>query len=199
MALVTVARLREYLNQVKAGAGEDARLANILTEAESIVVDALGFTFFDDGVDWADIAASTKRVTSERSQYLRLPPYLAGSIASIVVVDGVTTTNVTVEEDTYEEQPSFYLFRPAGWGGKRYAVTATFGYGPVPGSVREVLLELAVNIWRQKDQGLFQQVQGVDSANNAVGGGSLKYVGGLNAMQRTILVNVRRQFTEVVH
>ena len=63
----------------------------------------------------------------------------------------------------------------------------------------EICLELAVNIWRQKGQGLFQQIQGVDVVGNAVGGGSLKYVGGLNAEQRKTVMKVRAQYIEVLH
>lgn len=200
MAIVTTTRLREYLDQVKAGEAIDAALGRILERAESIVVGALGFTFFDDGVEWDDVAATTKRLRSEPSKYLRLPPYAIGSITTIAVLSGTTITTTTVDAADYEEtEEHFYLYRPDGWGGLRYAVTAKYGFGPAPGSVVELILELAVNIWRQRDQGLFQAGQGVDSANNAVGGGYLKYVGGLNADQRKIIANVRRRYVEAVH
>jgi hypothetical protein len=200
MAIVTTTLLREYLDQVKAGTAIDAALERILARAESIVVDALGFTFFDDGVAWDDIAATTKRLRSEQSKYLRLPPYEIGSIERVAVMSGTTITTTTVDGADYEETGErFYLYRPDGWGGVRYAVTAKYGYGPAPGSIVELILELAVNIWRQRGQGLFQSGQGVDAANNAVGGGFLKYVGGLNADQRKIIANVRRQYVEAVH
>ena len=200
MAIVTTTRLREYLDQVKAGTAIDGALGRILERAESIVVDALGFTFFDDGVAWDDIDPTTKRIRSEPSRYLRLPPYRVGSITAIAVLSGTTITTTTVDAAACEEtEEHFYLYRPDGWGGVRYAVTAQFGYGPAPASIVELILELAVNIWRQRDQGLFQAGQGVDSANNTVGGGFLKYVGGLNGDQRRIVANVRRRYVEAVH
>ena len=135
----------------------DGALGRILERAESIVVDALGFTFFDDGVAWDDIDPTTKRIRSEPSRYLRLPPYRVGSITAIAVLSGTTITTTTVDAAAYEEtEEHFYLYRPDGWGGVRYAVTAQFGYGPAPASIVELILELAVNIWRQRDQGLFQ-------------------------------------------
>lgn len=199
MALVTVAHLREYLSQIKASPAKDEELDTILGRAEGIVTDALGITFLDSGVGWDDVTVSTKRVQSERSQYLKLPPYRAGSIVSIYVMNGTTTTTTAIDAESYEEQESgFYLLRPNGWGGVRYAVTATFGYGPTPASIVELILELAVNIHRQKGQGLFQEAQGVSTLNNSTGGGYIKYVGGLNADQRKILSNVLRKYRDRV-
>jgi hypothetical protein len=196
--MVSVARLREYLDQVPIGAGVDTVLGNILVDAEDIVTKALGFSFFDGGVDWDDITATAKRVRSEKSVYLKLPPYLYGSITSLVVMNGTTAS--TSEITDYEETESkFNLERDSGWGGYRYQVTAKWGYGPPPGSIVQLILELAVNIWRQKDQGLFQVMQGVDTLGNNVGGGYVKYVGGLNATQARIVANVRRQYFEAFH
>jgi len=200
MAMVTVARLREYLEQVKAGAAIDTKLGNIIADAESIVVEALGFSFFDTDTTWATVAAEQKRVRSEKSKYLRLPAYLIGSIASIYLMDGTTITSSEIESDTYEEtEEHFYLYRPAGWAGLRYAVTAKFGYGPVPGAIEQLILELSVNIHRQKDQGSFQVSSGVDTLNNSTGGGFIKYVGGLNSSQMAVLRSVRRKYIEGVH
>jgi hypothetical protein len=194
--ITTVAQLREYLNQVPTGTSVDAQLTAILTRAESIVTDALGFTFFASNVTWSTVTATAKRVRSERSVYLKLPPYLVGSITSLVVMHG--STPGTAEISDYEETGSkFYLERPDGWGGHRYQVTAKWGYGPAPASIIELILELAVNIWRQKDQGLFQTAQGVDTVGNNVGGGYIRYVGGLNADQRRIVANVRRQYLDM--
>ena len=199
MGIVTVGQLRGYLNQVKAGTPLDEQLETILGRAESIVTGALGFSFFPADEGWSDVEPTVKRVQSEQSKYMRLPPYLVGSIESIALMVRTTITTATVDSADYEETGEhFYLYRPDGWGGVRYAVTAKFGYGPAPESIVELILELAVNIWRQRDQGMFQAVQGVDAANNAVGGGFLKYVGGLNADQRKIIGHVRRQFAEAV-
>lgn len=198
MPIATTAQLREYLDQVEAGVPMDGRLTNILTRAEAIVTEALGFSFFADGTDWGDITATAKRVRSEKSVYLKLPPYLYGSITSLVTISGTTAS--TTEITDYEETESkFNLYRDSGWAGQRYQVTAKYGYGPAPASIVQLILEIAVNVWRGRDQGSFQTSQGVDTLQNAVGGGYIKYVGGLNADQRRIVANVRRQYIEVTH
>lgn len=201
MAVATVDQLRVYLNQVPTGATTDEQLQAVIDRADQIVVEALGFAFFDAGDTWADVSATTKRVRAESSVYLKLPPYSYGSITSVAVVTGAGDTADTGDPVTdYDEtQERFYLYRPAGWWGGRYAVTAKYGYGPAPESVVEMVLELAVNIWRQKAQGMFQTLVGVDSGGQSTGGGSIKYVGGLNRDQRAVLAGVRRRFVEAVY
>jgi hypothetical protein len=198
--MTTVARLRHYLDQVPAGEPYSTQLSSILAAAESIVVAALGFTFFDVGTSWDDVAVSSKRVQSEPSVYLKLPPYLAGSITSIYPLSGlrVGTVGLTADVD-YEEQDRQYLYRPGGWGALRYAVTAKWGYGPPPEAIVHLLCELAVNVWRSRDQGSFQTSAGVDTLNNSTGGGFIKYVGGLNADQRRVITLTRRQYIEAIH
>lgn len=198
MSIITTANLRSYLDQLEAGASVDTQLAEIITRAQGMIDVALGFSFFDAGTEWAAIPATQKRVQSERSVYLKLLPYHYGSITALAPITGITvSTDVITDYEETEKQ--FYLYRPQGWGGGRWAVTAKYGYGPAPAAIVEVCLELAVNIWRQKGQGLFQQIQGVDSVGNAVGGGSLKYIGGMTTEQQRIVKRVRAQFIEVMH
>jgi len=201
MSMVTVAQLREYLDQTPSGATVDNKLQSIIDRAEGIVVAALGFTFFDSSTTWANVAASQKYVRSEVSKYLKLPPYQYGSITAVQEITGSGDEIALADAITnYDEtQSRFYLYRDAGWGGVRWAVTAKYGYGPAPAEIIELILELAVTIHRQKAQGLFQQSQGVDTLGNPVGGGVIKYVGGLNADQRRIIANTRRQYIDAVH
>jgi hypothetical protein len=58
--------------------------------------------------------------------------------------------------------------------------------------VQQIALELAVNMWRQRDRGLYSETQGVE------GGGSVTYIGGLNATQRMVIQRARMQWREVV-
>lgn len=197
MSIITTDQLRAYLDQVPAGAAADAKLTDIITRAQGIIDTALGFSFFDTGAAWSGVTATQKRVQSERSVYLKLPPYLDGSITAVSPITGVTVSTDLITD--YEEQARFHLYRPKGWGGGRWAITAKYGYGPAPASIVEICLELAVNIWRQKGQGLFQQMQGVDAVGNAVGGGSIKYIGGMTAEQRRTVLKVRAQYIEVLH
>jgi hypothetical protein len=185
---VTVPDLRFMLSQVEQSVATDIWFAQIIAAAERIVNDALGFTFADYGV-----TPTTKRVRAEKSRYLKLPPYKYGSITSIVKVNGVTpeTTQVTDWEETEDK---FHLYRDAYWTqNQRYEVTAIWGYGPAPESIKQLVKELSVNIWRSSDKGLFTEIIGAD------GGGQIRYIGGLNTQQRMVVTNVRAKFREVFH
>lgn len=189
MAYITAADIREYLEQVPSS--KDAVLGKIATRATSIIDQALGFSFFATGASWSSVAASARRVQSERSTYLRLPPYQYSSITSLVLISGTTvdTTQITDYEETHDQ---FYLYRAAGWGALRYVVTAKYGYGPAPDSIVELCMELAINIWRAKDKGLFTELIGVE------GGGQIRYVGGLTKQQQAIIDATRRQYLECI-
>lgn len=58
---------------------------------------------------------------------------------------------------------------------------------PVPPSVEQVCLELAVNLWRSRDRGMWADSSGVD------GEGALQYTGYMTAKQRSLLHQVRIQ------
>lgn len=168
----------------------DDLLQDCLDRARSIVDTALGFGFFDAGAAWP--SASTKKVRSEASTWLRLPPYQEGSVTEIALASD--TTDV-VDADDYEEDwdaGKFYLYREDGWEDVRYAVTAKYGYGPAPASIAQLNLELAVNIWRAKAKGMFVEV-------GAEGGGQIRFVGGLTKQQQLIVAGIRRQFVDVVY
>jgi hypothetical protein len=55
--------------------------------------------------------------------------------------------------------------------------------------VKEVALEIAVNIWRSKDKGLWTDIIGVES-----GGGGIRFIGGLTNQQKAILDAVKAQY-----
>lgn len=196
MGMVTVARAREYLDKVPAGAGNDAKIGNFIASAERIVVDALGFTFFDAGDDYP--AASAKRLRAEQSKHFKLPPYEYGSITSLVTISGtqVSTTEITDYEETEDR---FYLYRDLGWGGLRYVVTAKWGYGPAPESIIAVICELTVNEWRSKDKGGFSEQVGATEVSQQIGGGAVKFVAGLNNMQKQVIRSVRARYVDMIH
>jgi hypothetical protein len=190
MAYATLSQLRARLPQLPAGPDTDALLTEMLGQASSIVDGALGFSFFAAGGDWSSVAASVRKVRSEPSAWLRLPAYQQGSI-TLLTVAGDTAAITDYEEDWTSGK--YYLWRELGWGSERYAITARYGYGPAPASIVELELELAVNIWRAKDKGLFTEIIGVE------GGGAVRYIGGLNRQQQMVIANVRRQEREAVY
>ena len=193
MAIATTDQLREYLDQVERSPAVDEALGRILARAETIITDALGFTF----ADWDDVAAAYRDVTTDAvaSRYLRLPAYQAGSLSSVALLGGKGTAGEEATAITdYAEQSKFYLYRGEGWPASSWVrARAKWGFGPAPASIVELVIELAVNTWRSRDKGSFTEIIG------AQGGGAVRYVAGLNSQQRMIIENVRRSYTEAVH
>lgn len=196
MIYATVADFRQYLPQAEEGSATDALIAEVLERATDIVDGALGIRFLAVGEDWP--AAAVKKVSSEASVWLKPPAYQEGSITLLTEVG--STTSLTDWEERWESG-RFYLWREAGWGGKRYSVTATWGYGPVPPKIAEVVLECAVNLWRMRDRGMYQEVQtGPGTTGN--GGGqvtALRFIGGLTSQQRAILTTERAKYRDGVY
>lgn len=184
-APVTVNDLRAYLGQVPLGANEDAILQAVIDRAWSIVVQFLGYEYGAYG------AASAKTVVNSGGQYLYLPPHNPGSITSVVNQGGTAISASDWDEDEYGHlylvAANFwydwgqYNTSPS-WPRGRYTVTAAWGYGTAPASVSQVTLELAVNMWRGKDRGLWSEAIGVD------GSGALRFTGGLTNQQKAVLL-----------
>ncbi len=166
----------------------------LLEQSTSIIDGALGFSFQDN---WSP-STSVKRVRAYGGEYLILPPHKRGSIT--LVKHGTTT----IDAASYAETDSGNLqvisnavayplvwdnvFGWYGWGAGVYDVTAIWGYGPPPESIKRLCLELTINAWRTKDNGMFQEILG------AADGAALRYVGGLNSTQRMIVENVKRAY-----
>lgn len=181
----SVAELREMLPQVPASTTTDVLLGELLERATRLVEGELTFEY----APW-DGAATAKdfHVRVVESQYLQLPDYQAGTLASIYEVTAKGTTYEDTEEVTataYDILDDGRLFRYEGWPSGWYRATAVWGVGPAPSSVVQVVLEIAVNLWRGRDRGMFSDVIGVD------GGGAVGYARSLTNQQRMVLQNER--------
>ena len=188
MAYATLEQLRESLTQLRQDTPVDNMLTAMLEEAASIIDGALGFSYLPVEQDWTDVTATARHVRAEASEWFHLPPYQQGSITALALYQGAAVTD-------YEEAwwaGRFYLYRLEGWRGDRYTITAKWGFGPAPESIRRLNIELAVNIWRTKDKGSFTEIVGVE------GSGGIRYIGGLNAQQKMIIQNEQRKFREPV-
>ncbi len=189
----TVSELRQLLGQVSAGDANDDLMEVFLERATDTVDLVLGFSF----ADWPYAAEPTdKDVLSSGGQYLYLPACEAESVdkVSLITSRGKTTETTTEVEDWLAEETErpYRLYRADGWTlGAWYRVTANWGYGPAPVSVVQVTLELAVNLWRGKDRGMYSDVIGVE------GGGAVGYQRALTNQQRMILSAVRARYGEV--
>jgi hypothetical protein len=191
MAYVTVDQLKQYLKQWEGHPDEDPLFADVIARAEDIVNEYLGFEFAgydDDGVPLEAYTTATKRVKSWGTSELRLPSHEAGSI-TLVTYEGDTDALADYEEDaeTGRLVRTFTYPSTASWPVGTYEVTANWGYGTVPEAVQQVTLELAVNIFRGRDRGMWTDVIGVE------GSGGLRFTGGLTNQQRAILSAVKKR------
>lgn len=187
MAYVTVDELKKYLSQWEGFPEEDLLFGDVIDRAQSIVDEYLGFSF--DGYT----SGTVMRVQSWGTQSLRLPPHDPASVFTIKY-EGDTTllTDWQYDADTGMLLRTATYPSVGSWPMGRYEVTGNWGYGTVPESVKEVTLELAVNIWRGRDRGMWTDIVGVE------GSGGLRFTGGLTNQQRAILKSVKNRLNPVV-
>lgn len=169
----------------------DTLLQAALDRATDMVRSALRSLLADPTFDYTAYgAASTKIVYGYNSEYLTLPAYQLGSITLVEDQSGYSPSIYsTVDSDLYEAQADGRVYRAGGWSGAtRYRVTAAWGYGPTPpDAVVQLVLELAVNIWRSRDKGGFTEIVGTEGA------GAIRQIAGLNKQQQMILEDLRDQ------
>lgn len=196
--LVTPADIKLYLDQI-AGAPtsviDPALLTTVCNRAEAIVVRALGFSF----QDYADITPDTREAYGTGTPWLSIQPHQQGSVTA-VMYDGTSSPVGAIW--TEDSDGNLYITGSAPFGGygfwghdrnwarARYMVTATYGYGTAPDDIKEVALELAINILKERDKGMFSDVVGVE------GGGAVAvgYKGAFTARQKYIINAVKRQY-----
>jgi hypothetical protein len=201
-AWATTDELREYLTQLPTtlrptldgppSVDRTATLGKILDRATGIVRDAIRAMLFDPGFDYAAWpAASTRIITGHFGQYLTIPPHQAGSVTLVEWNTSAVPTEFGTFTDPWHEEANGQLYRPlswaSGWSGQlpRFRITAIWGYGPtVPDSLKEVVLELTINIWRTSDTGGFVEIVGVE------GSGGIRAVAGLTKQQQATIENV---------
>lgn len=166
-----------------------SKIDAVIDRAWSILCASLGFEFGEYPASTTD-----KVVYSAGGAELVLPPHEAGSVTTVLYPAGSTvpSTNYTQADGRLYLGGSYGYYGSSGWMTTwergRYTVTAKWGYGLAPDSIKEVALELAVNIWRGADRGLFTDVIGVE------GGGAVGYTGALTNQQKMVVNAVRRQY-----
>lgn len=108
----------------------------------------------------AGLAATVRSVAGSGTRFLRLPPYVAGSITT-VVLDPVATLPSYVEKDGY-----LVAGRNEVWD-EDYEVniTARWGFEAIPEDIREATIELSLAIWRQRDSGFARVSTEVNGAS----------------------------------
>jgi hypothetical protein len=174
-----------YLKQVDiADPNNLAKVTAVLLRAEKIVDDILQFSY----------AGYTVEERAQRSQYGAYFPLPAHEIGSVSAVTTTTAVAITY----FEEMDNGILYavnehgQEYNWNAGRYLVTAGWGFGDVPENVKEVVLEVAVNIWRSAEAGNFSDVVGV------IDGGGVGYEKALTARQKLVLKKARQKAIPIV-
>lgn len=110
-------------------------------------------TFTENG---ADVAATELVVYGDGSNYLRLPPYVSGTLVSPVSVPGGYTAQEFAERDGYIVRSSSGVLSFAPFGDGWYenvpiTVTAKWGYEATPADVKHAVIELVINLVKETD------------------------------------------------
>jgi hypothetical protein len=171
-----------YLKQITIT--DDATLLKVnavIARAQAVVDGVLELSYAEDYVN------EERQVRSSRGAYFTLPPHEIGSVSQVTTMDGGDVS------DYFQELPNGVLYAvdsggyEGNWGAGMYLVTAAWGCGPVPQDVKEVTLEVAVNLWRSAEAGRFSNVIGASD------GGAVGYEGALTPFQVMVLKNARRK------
>lgn len=106
--------------------------------------------------------ASDRTIYGDGTNYLKLPPYVPGSLNTTITVPTGYTAPSFVERDGYlilsttdGVLPPFARFYnctwPGWWSGVAITVSAKWGYEAVPADVKMAVIELTINLARETD------------------------------------------------
>lgn len=113
-------------------------------------------TFTEHG---ADVVASTRVFYGDGGTLLKLDPYVPGTLDETITVPTGYTAQTFIEGDGYliradstgipiRDTPRFY----DGWAPYiPVTVTAVWGFESTPADVKQAVIELAINLWRETD------------------------------------------------
>lgn len=191
--IITRAEVYPYLDQLTQSEANNALLDSIILRVESILELLLGFEF-----DPYPATPSTKVVYGSGTPWLSLPPHEVGSVT---LVHAESDTSLTDIEGYAEEADGSALYFTGynpyggrGWHPQRYVVTAKWGVGPAPASLKEVAIELVVNLWKDKDNGQFTDVIGVTGEGGITTGDQKA----LTARQKMVVTALKRKYTPLM-
>jgi len=109
----------------------------------------------------ADAAPSIKTFLGEGHEYLRIIPYIPGSLAAITV-DGSPVTVPTLT-DEYAERENFLIFSYAIAKNAPVTVSARWGFAQIAADIKLACIEQGLFQWRRKDLA-FADLSGVPTA-----------------------------------
>lgn len=152
-----VRRLGEQFTETKI---DEPMLEDLIEQASRIFDLTCGLPpqFFEP-VASTDTAASPRTFYGDGTNFLRLDPYLAGSLdTTITLPDGYTAPEF-VERNGYLVRSSSGVlpnrYAPCGWAGWSeglpITVSAKWGYDSTPADVKNAIVELVINLFRETD------------------------------------------------
>lgn len=111
-------------------------------------------TFTENG---ADVVATNKTIYGDGTNYLRLPPYVAGSLNTTLTLPEGYTAPTFIEKDGYLIFTSNSVAPPFfpniyGWNsGIPVIASAIWGYESTPEDVKMAVIEMVINLLRETD------------------------------------------------
>jgi hypothetical protein len=211
-AIIATTDVYPYLPQLDpADPATIAVMGPIVDRANDIVSNELGYSGLVFGAYPG--AATARTAMGEGVAHLAIPPHQAGSVTTVVDEQSLAVITGWIEDTEdgslylgpgalgglsgalgeggwsggygsgYGYSGYGGVYGPCWIAARRYTVTAKWGAGPVPDALKEVTVELAVNLWREKDRGAFSDVINVEGA----GGITVGYAHAWTNRQRGIL------------
>lgn len=116
----------------------------------------------DDFFVVAANVASTRTFRTSGTEYLKIGPYLANSITSIIV-DGKQYYEAAEADRVYIEKDNYLVFDSAISRGLLTTVTAKWGFAAIPFEIKQACVEQALLMYRRKDAS-FSEMSGVSAA-----------------------------------
>lgn len=114
----------------------------------------------------ADVVASDRIIYGDGTNYLRLPPYVPGTLsAAVTVPDGYTAPDFVAQngyllmtDSTGVLASSPYVSLSGWWRGVAVTVSAIWGYEATPEDVKAAIIELIINLYRETDPAFIKLV-----------------------------------------
>lgn len=153
---VTTDEVREVAEQLTENAVPNGVLQSLILRASRMFDLTCGvapeyFEAREDGI------ATALTLYGSGGNFLKLPPYVAGSLDPTVTFPSGYTTLEFVERNGYLVRAENGIFAnglisPVPWYyGVPITVTAKWGYEATPEDVKQAVIELVINLWRETD------------------------------------------------
>lgn len=110
----------------------------------------------------ADVVATNKTIYGQGTSYLKLPPYVPGTLDDEITVPDAYTTPDFIEKDGYliltdsngvlpQGQYRYPPYATGWWEGVAITVSAIWGFEATPADVKLATIELVINLIRETD------------------------------------------------